>query len=54
MLLAGILITWALVVVAFLFVWARLHEVDRFQDGIDEEAYIDGLEESPPGLLHAA
>ena len=53
MLLAGILITWAVFVAVFLFVWARLHQIARFQDGIDEEAYVNGWTESPPSSADA-
>jgi len=42
-----ILVTWLLVAVVLLVLWARHNALARFRDGIDEDAYIEGREECP-------
>lgn len=41
----GLLAAWAIVVTAFLFIWARHHAAIRAADRIDEDQYVNGLDD---------
>jgi hypothetical protein len=47
MLVAAIAVIWVVTVVGILVAWSQIHSHDRWMDGIDERAHIDGLDEGP-------
>jgi hypothetical protein len=43
--LGVVAVTWLILASAFLFLWAGFHARQRAADGIDEAAYLDGLDD---------
>jgi hypothetical protein len=42
--LSAVAVTWLILASTFLFLWAGFHARQRAAEGIDEVAYLDGLD----------
>jgi hypothetical protein len=46
MLIAAVAFTWIAIIAVILFAWSRIGAHARWEAGIDEEAYVNGLDEA--------